>query len=55
MLHAIEMQEICQFMRPHGEEGKKVIEEMIESHKDQIEWGVQQFPEIHPDRILDIG
>ncbi|MBR4504624.1 MAG: methyltransferase domain-containing protein [Candidatus Methanomethylophilaceae archaeon] len=49
------MQEICQFMRPHGEEGKKVIEEMIESHKDQIEWGVQQFPEIHPERILDIG
>jgi len=49
------MEEISQFMKPHGEDGVKTIEAMFESHKEQIGWAIQQFPEMQPEKILDIG
>ncbi|MBR6205382.1 MAG: class I SAM-dependent methyltransferase [Candidatus Methanomethylophilaceae archaeon] len=46
---------VCQCSRPHGEDGRKTLEEMNDGHREQIRWGLDNLPEISPRRILDIG
>ena len=45
----------CQCSRPHGEDGRRTLEEMNEGHREQIRWGLDNLPDIHPARVLDVG
>jgi len=50
------MSEKDMFMRPEGEDGKKVLNEMNQHHKDLSAWGMSLLPgDIHPEHSLDIG
>jgi ubiquinone/menaquinone biosynthesis C-methylase UbiE len=40
---------------PHGEEGKKTLKEMNEGHVPQIQWGIDNLPDINPKKVLDVG
>jgi len=40
---------------PHGEEGRKTLEEMNEGHRVQIQWGLDSLPDTSPSRIFDAG
>lgn len=47
-----------QYRNPQGEEGRKVIEEMNEHHRELTSWGlgrISAVKDISPARILDIG
>ena len=48
-------EDIYQCMRPHGDDGVRMIEEMNEGHTPQIMWGMDHLPAISPKRILDVG
>ena len=48
-------EDLSQCARPHGEKGKRTVEEMNEEHIPQITWGIDNLPNIEPMRILDIG
>ena len=47
--------DLDQCMNPHGEEGRRTIEEMNRGHVPQITWGIENLPDIKPRRILDVG
>ena len=47
-----------QYRNPQGDEGRKVIEEMNEHHRELTSWGLGQISAIEglrPKKILDIG
>lgn len=45
-----------QYMKPIGEEGIKVLDEMNEHHKELSAWGLSFVPQAFtPSRILDVG
>lgn len=44
-----------QFKNPKGEEGRKVLKEMNEHHRDLTIWGLSKIPPMHAKQILDIG
>jgi len=48
-------EDLVQCMNPHGEAGRKTIEEMNAEHTPQIMWGVDNLPYFTPTMILDIG
>ena len=49
------MSEMDQCRCPHGDEGKKTLASMNEEHREQIQWGIDNLPDIAPKTILDIG
>lgn len=44
-----------QFRNPQGQEGKDVLKEMNEHHRDLTIWGLSHIPPMHAKQILDIG
>ena len=48
-------EDLTQCMNPHGEAGKKTIEDMNAEHTPQIMWGVDNLPFFTPNTILDVG
>jgi len=49
------VEDVNQCRHPHGEEGMKTLETMNREHKPQIQWGLDNLPDISPSRILDAG
>ncbi len=47
--------EVNQCRHPHVEEGRKTLEEMNDGHRTQIQWGLDNLPDISPSRIFDAG
>ncbi len=44
-----------QFSNPSGDEGRRMLLDMNDHHKDVTEWMLAQIPNIKPANILDIG
>lgn len=44
-----------QYCNPQGEEGRTVLKDMNEHHRDLTIWGLSNIPSMHAARILDIG
>ena len=49
------VEDLEQCAHPHGAEGENTIRGMNEEHIPQIQWGLDNLPDISPKKILDIG
>lgn len=49
------MAEQEQYRNPRGDEGKAVVEKMIEHHKELLSWAQSNLDAVRPKRALDIG
>lgn len=50
------MAEKDQYMKPEGDEGVAVLNQMNEQHRDLSAWGLAHIPQVFtPSKVLDIG